>query len=241
MMDRTRDESLFDQNAIRQKGGGTYVVRLGLVGGACSSEVLRQAADMADEFSDGSVHLTTRQTMEIANIPAERVSEAYAYMDRAGLPRARTGAALRGVVACPGQPACRFATGDTQGLARQIEERFADRTGLHTKLKVAVTGCPNSCAKPQVNDLGVMVAGKRGYRLSVGGRVGRSPRWATEVEPLAPSPEAVLAFVDLAIRWLSGCGRPKERFAAVLDRLGLDVFTREVTEPWMRACAAHPA
>lgn len=52
-------------------------------------------------------------------------------------------------------PECSHANIGTYELAKKIDERFFN-VDLPTKLKVSVTGCPNSCAKPQVNDVGIM-------------------------------------------------------------------------------------
>lgn len=208
------------RGALIQKSKEHFIVRLRVTGGHATAAFLRAAANLAERFGDGGVHLSTRQAVEIHNIPAAAVREALACADESGLEGAGSGNTVRTIVACPGHPVCRFSLGDTQELARQIHAKYQDYQGLPTKLKIAVTGCPNSCAKPQTNDIGIMAMGKAGYKIFVGGCVGRRPRWAIPLEPPAPDAAAVLRCIGATLDWLVRHGEPKERLAAVLERLG---------------------
>ena len=51
---------------------------------------------------------------------------------------------------------------------------------MPSKLKMAVSGCPNSCAEPAIKDIGVMGTA-RGYTLMVGGSAAATPRLAEVV------------------------------------------------------------
>ena len=72
-------------------------------------------------------------------------------------PPGSCGPRVRNVSSYVGLPRCPQALVDSKELARKIDERFFNVV-LPTKLKIAVSACPNSCAKSQVNDLGVMAA-----------------------------------------------------------------------------------
>ena len=57
------------KNAFRvSKNRGETASRVRVPGGKCSAQVLQQVADIAQEYGNGSVHLTTRQGFEIEGI-----------------------------------------------------------------------------------------------------------------------------------------------------------------------------
>jgi dissimilatory sulfite reductase (desulfoviridin) alpha/beta subunit len=74
---------------------------------------------------------------------------------RAELGFAACGSRVRTITACRGG-SCRYGLIDPQALARRLHERVASRADLPHKFKIGLTGCPNSCIKPQENDLGIM-------------------------------------------------------------------------------------
>ena len=117
---------LRSKGVLVEKRKGYFVIRLKVVGGSCSPKFLRNVAELAEHFGDGSVHLTVRQSMEIQHVSEENVHDALVYIDKLGLSLASSGAYLRTIVACPGHPVCRFSKGDTQTLAQMIDSEFSD-------------------------------------------------------------------------------------------------------------------
>ena len=59
----------------------------------------------------------------------------------------------RNVSACVGNRVCPYACYDTTALAQRIEQAIFPND-LH--FKVALTGCPNDCAKVRMHDFGIM-------------------------------------------------------------------------------------
>ena len=101
---------------------------------------------------------TTRLTVEIPGIAYEDIEKVKAYVAKEQLETGGTGAKVRPVVACKGTT-CVFGLIDTQGLAKEIHDRFYKGYGsvaLPHKFKIAVGGCPNNCVKPDLNDVGIM-------------------------------------------------------------------------------------
>ena len=139
---------------VRLKDASKVAVRIRIIGGAVTAQTLHTLTDLARRYSDGQVHLTTRQGLELAPVDAARAEDLCAELDAAGIPRSALGPCFRGVVACPGS-ACRNGIIDAQGLAQRIDDAFADFAGLHAKVKAQIAGCPNGCPKPTENDLGV--------------------------------------------------------------------------------------
>jgi len=62
-------------------------------------------------------------------------------------------------VACPGSSVCRFGFTDVEKLAFEFDKHFFGKD-VPKKFKIALTGCPNSCAKPQENDIGFVAIGE---------------------------------------------------------------------------------
>jgi dissimilatory sulfite reductase (desulfoviridin) alpha/beta subunit len=239
-MDAEQITALRVRGALIEKGNEHFVIRLGLLGGSCTPEFLRGVAELAERFGNGSIHLTTRQSIEIQSVPEELIHDALVHMESLKLPSANSGERVRTIVACPGHPVCRFSTGDTQHLAASIHSHFHNYEGLHTKVKISITGCPNSCAKPQENDIGIMTMGPGGYRLFIAGRIGRKPSLAIPLDSYAANEDAVIRFIARTLDWLAEQGKPKERFASVIERVGQELFHKDVTQPWTQDFGATP-
>jgi len=205
---------------MQEKNRSTYTLRLRVVGGCFESRQLEALGRLAAKYGKGYVHLTTRQGIELPHVPYENLEPLLSELEAAGIQMGFTGKRVRGITACPGS-FCKFGQIDTQALARSLDARVGGRGNLPHKFKIAVTGCPNGCAKPIENDLGIMGLA-RGYRLFVGGRMGRKPRWADSLPVQVAEEDSLLNLVERIIDWYAAHGRDKERFGETLDRLGLD-------------------
>ena len=126
-------------------------------GAVFTAEQLVRVAECAEKFGSGKVAFTSRMCAEIIGIPFDKIDEACAYLADADLYFGGTGAKVRPVTACKGTT-CVYGNIDTHGLARELHEKLyvgmAD-VKLPHKFKIGVGGCPNSCAKPSLNDFGV--------------------------------------------------------------------------------------
>ena len=140
---------------LKQREGDLFSVRVGLVGGALTADQLRALADLAERHGQGHVHLTTRQGVEIPDVEFPAIADVSTGLARAELGFAACGARVRTITACRGG-SCLHGLIDPQDLARKISARVAGRADLPHKFKIGLTGCPNSCIKPQENDLGIM-------------------------------------------------------------------------------------
>lgn len=151
---------------IQQVPGDCFAVRLRAVGGNLTSEQLRAVADAARQYGSGEVHLTSRQGLEIPNVPSGQLAVAQEALEAAGLKMGAGGNRVRIVIACPGQRSCRFGSIDTRAISEELDRRYF-RMEVPYKIKMGVTGCPNNCGKARESDIGVM-----GYR---------TPRWLPEL------------------------------------------------------------
>jgi len=158
-MSMTKDQiaSVKGRGFLLNRGTECFSGRVVTVGGLFTPDELRAIAECAEKFGSGKVIFTSRLAAEIVGIPFEKIPEAERFMDEHGLSFGGTGAKVRPVTACKGTT-CVYGNIDTQALAKVIYDRFyigMRDVKLPHKFKIGVGGCPNSCMKPSLNDVGI--------------------------------------------------------------------------------------
>jgi sulfite reductase beta subunit-like hemoprotein len=179
----------------------------------------------------GRLVLTREQNVLVPSIPVDEVSRVVGALADLGLgPDGARGAA--DVRACPGLSFCSLAITGSQPVAIAIERAINGRPDLPRDLSIAVSGCPNSCTKQQIADLGlsgtkVKVDGAvgLGYQLWLGadlagGALGEPVLRLLEEE----APAAVLAATEV---WVT-LRRPGEAAGVTYRRIGLDVVAAAI-------------
>lgn len=155
-MEKSMDPKKLKQiGYVPQRQPDLYSVRLRVPCGNLQGGQVSRIGELAHEYGTGDVHLTTRQGIQIPNVHVSDLEAITEELERVSVPPGSCGPRVRNVVACPGARECKSGLIDAYGLGEKIDERFFGRE-FPTKVKFAVTGCPNSCAKPQENDLGVI-------------------------------------------------------------------------------------
>lgn len=151
------------KNAFRvTKRRGITSSRVRVPGGHIHSKHLGKIAEIAETYGDGTVHITSRQGFEILGIPFDNIPKVNAALQEliegleinqeeagCGYPASGT----RNITSCIGNKACPYACYETTGFAKRIEKAIFPND-LH--FKVALTGCPNDCAKVRMHDFGIM-------------------------------------------------------------------------------------
>lgn len=138
---------------LKQKQSGNFIMRLRTVGGNLTAEQLAGVTELAKKYGRGYVHLTTRQGVEIPWVALENFDGIRNDMKKLNLLPGTCGPRIRTVVSCPGTDVCGFALMDSQRAAATLDRTFFGRE-VPIKTKIGVSGCPNSCSKPQENDIG---------------------------------------------------------------------------------------
>lgn len=142
---------------LLNRGTDSFSGRVVTAGGVYTAEDLLHIAECARKYGNGKVCFTSRQSAEIVGIPLEATIEASDFLRKHGLYFGGTGAHVRPITACKGT-VCVFGNADTQALAAELHDRFyigMAAVPLPHKLKIGVGGCPNSCMKPSLNDIGI--------------------------------------------------------------------------------------
>ncbi len=213
------DRALKARGMMKQRNGDLFSVRLGVTGGHVTAAHLKTIGELAERYGCGAVHLTTRQGIEIPNVPYANLEPLARDLASAGLTLGLTGPRVRGITACPGH-ICQHGLGNTQELAQRLASAVGDRTGLPHKFKIGITGCPNGCAKPIENDFGVMCVAK-GYRVFVGGQMGKKARLGDRLSFTVPNVEALIRIIHASLDWFCEHAAGRERFGSTIDRVGL--------------------
>lgn len=142
---------------LLNRGTECFSGRIVTVAGLFTPNELHAIAECAESFGNGKVIFTARLAAEISGIPFEKIPEAESFMAERGLYFGGTGAKVRPVTACKGTT-CVYGNIDTQALAKIIYDKFyigMSNVKLPHKFKIGVGGCPNSCMKPSLNDVGI--------------------------------------------------------------------------------------
>ncbi|HWR10095.1 4Fe-4S binding protein [Sporomusa sp.] len=147
-------------NATRQHGKidqqqpGFSAIRIRTIAGNLTSDQFHKLAELSVKYGRGQLHITTRQSVEIHWVQENQLDLVFKEIHDFGLLLAVRGARVLTVIACPGIRLCKRGIGDTIMLTTQLNDLIVGQE-LAGKTKIAVSGCPSSCAKPQINDIGL--------------------------------------------------------------------------------------
>jgi dissimilatory sulfite reductase (desulfoviridin) alpha/beta subunit len=139
---------------IKQKQPDLFSVRVRVPFGNIETETLRKLTEIADKYGRGKLHITVRQGFEIPYVHLKDIDIVSKELKEVGLTLGACGPRVRVIVACQGNQICQHALGNSIALAEKLDAEYYGQGDLPHKFKMAVTGCPNACAKPHENDLG---------------------------------------------------------------------------------------
>jgi len=157
MLTNEQITSVKGRGFLRNRGTDCFSGRIVTVAGLFTPDQLYAIAECSEKYGNGKVIFTARLAAEIVGIPFDKIPEAEAFMAERGLYFGGTGAKVRPITACKGTT-CVYGNIDTQALAKVIYDKFyigMRDVKLPHKFKIGVGGCPNSCMKPSLNDVGV--------------------------------------------------------------------------------------
>ncbi len=167
-----------------QKDGLHYVGAAPAVG-RVSGAVLAGLADLMEAAGSERLRLTPHQKLVVLDVPATRLDDLVSGLERLGL-SVTPSVFRRHTMACTGIEYCKLAIVETKATATsaiaELERRLAD-LDLDTPITLNVNGCPNSCARIQVADIGlkgqiVTVDGEQeaGFQVHLGGGLASTDR-----------------------------------------------------------------
>lgn len=204
-----------------KNGQRRYAITPRIPGGFIQPDQLQKYIDVANEFG-AVLKLTGSQRIMITNLKAEDVDKAWEML---GMEPAYTVSnRVRSVKICPGTTFCKRAKQDSVHLGMQIERKYLSLE-MPSKMKIGVSGCPNSCTESRMKDVGV-IGTVEGWNVYAGGSGGAHPRIGDLIAEVKTEKEA-LALVDRIIAYYKENAQI-ERMGEFIDRIGLEAFKAAV-------------
>ncbi len=191
------------RNVLPQKQSGFYVVHIPLPLGDIASGTLEKLAKAVADHGEGMARTTPSQKLVVRSVREDELASFHESLAEAGLAKP-TAPVLRNLISCTGASTCKLGICLSRGLAGAISEKLVqDRLDLDKlgEFSIHVSGCPNSCGRHAIANLGFFgVARRIGGRLVPhyvaqvgGGTVGDRTRLAEGKEPVPA--RSVPAFV----------------------------------------------
>ncbi len=221
------------------------MLRVAIPYGLLSSRQLRMLAHVARTYDRDYGHFTTRQNIQY-NWPAlERVPDILADLAKVEMHAIQTsGNCIRNVTSdqlagvspdelADPRPYCE--------IIRQWSTLHPEFSYLPRKFKIAVTGAQRDRTAAQVHDIGLQIvdnaAGERGFRVFVGGGLGRAPMIGEVIREFLPEAD-LLTYLEAILRVYNQNGRRdnihKARIKILLKAWGREVFAAAVEAEWKR-------
>ncbi len=210
-------KDLLEKGAVLQRDKETYAIAPHLTGGLITSDQLRTIADVADKYNAQAIKVTGAQRIAIVGLKEEDIDSVWE--DLGMKPGAAIGLCVRSVKICPGTTFCKRGMQDSVGMGTKLDGAYHGRN-LPNKLKMGISGCPNSCADSHTRDIG-LIGGPKGWTVYVGGKGGVKPRLGDKL-CINVEEEKVTKLIENIIAVYDENAEGKERLGDYIDRVGLD-------------------
>ena len=221
------------------------MLRIKIPFGGMNASRLEVLADLAEEYSDGIAHVTTRQDFQLHYI---HIDDTPSLMRRLAVEDVTTreacGNSVRNVTACPLAGVCRTQVFDVTPYADALM-RFLlghpDTMEFGRKFKPAFSGCRDeACGLVKMHDAGFVAVVRevngqkqRGFEVYIGGGLGAVPHQAKVLYDFLPV-EEMLPMAQAVARVFGRLGekrnRQKARIKFLVTKIGLEEFKRLVVE-----------
>ncbi|MBY6005650.1 nitrite/sulfite reductase [Salipiger bermudensis] len=217
-----------------------YMLRVAIPYGTLNGAQMDQLALLAEKWDKGYGHFTTRQNIQY-NWPELRdVPDMLDALAEVGMHAIQTsGNTIRNVTADHFAGAAADEVADPRPVAELLRQWSTDHPEfqfLPRKFKIAVTGAENDRAVIKAHDIGIQVVehdGEIGYRVLVGGGLGRTPMIGKELAPFVPQAD-LLPYVEAVVSVWNLLGRRDNKYKA---RIKITVHEHGIDEIRERVAA----
>jgi len=215
-----------DHVGVHPQTDGRFYVGLAPTVGRVSGSTLVRLADVAEAHGSTRVRTTPHQKVVVLDVPAEQVDALADAAAALGL-STRPSTFRRSTMACTGIEFCKLAIVETKArAATMIDELEARLPGLDVPLTINVNGCPNSCARIQVADIGLkgqLVPGPdgsqvEGFQVHLGGGVGLDAGFGRKLRGHKVSADELPDYVERVVSRFAAERAEGERFAQWVAR-----------------------
>ena len=224
-----------------QRQQGVQMIRIKLPFGKISTKQLLRIADISDDYSNGNLHLTTRQDIQIHHVSLDRTPELWAKLEQDDITlREACGNTVRNITASaesgidPNEPF------DVSPYAHSLFTYFLRKPfgqELGRKIKMAFSNNDKDTAFTYIHDFGfipkINSIGEHGFKVLIGGGLGAQPFLAQTAYEFLPV-NLLIPFIEASIRVFDRHGervsRHKARIKYLINKIGVIEFLKLVDE-----------
>lgn len=227
-----------------QRQTGVQMIRIKLPFGKVSSEQLHRIADVSDEYSNGKLHITTRQDIQIHYVSLDRTPELWAELEKNDITlREACGNAVRNITASETAGIDIKEPFDVSPYAEAVFKFFLRNPicqEMGRKFKISFSATDKDDAMSFIHDIGFIAKIKRinnkdkkGFKVLLSGGLGAQPKHADvvheflEVDKIIPFIESTLRVFD---RYGERSKRAKARLKHLIQKIGLSQFITLIKE-----------
>jgi sulfite reductase (ferredoxin) len=228
-----------DHLGVHPQADGMLYVGFAPRAGRTTGTQLQRVAELAELHGAGRVRATTQQKLVILDVRPDRVDELVDALAEHDL-QVHASAFRQGTMACTGIEFCKLAVVDTKTRAdwlyRELERRLPD---FDERLRINVNGCPNSCARVQVADIGLLGSlitvgdGEKveGFQVHLGGHLGEDHRVGRRVKGVRVPADELADYVELLLRRFEETREEGEPFHRWAERAEESWLAHDVRVP----------
>jgi sulfite reductase (ferredoxin) len=215
-----------DHVGVQKLKNGLNAVGVAPIAGRVSGTILRRVAHLAQAAGSDRIRFTPYQKLVILDVPDDAVDALRAELEALGLP-SQPSHWRRNLMACTGIEYCKLSFAETrhraQVLVPALEKRLEDiNAQLDVPVTVHVNGCPNSCARIQIADIGFkgqMVDDGdgntvEGFQVHLGGSLGLDSGFGRKLRQHKVTSTELDDYIERVVRNFTKHRNDGERFAA---------------------------
>ena len=214
-----------DHVGVQRLKNGLNALGVAPIAGRVSGTILTAVADLSAEAGSDRIRFTPYQKLVILDIPDDKLDDLIAGVEALGL-QSRPSHWRRNLMACSGIEFCKLSFAETrgkaQGLVPELERRLEDiNAQLDVPVTVNINGCPNSCARIQVADIGFkgqMVddghgGSVEGFQVHLGGSLGLDSGFGRKLRQHKVTSDELGDYIERVVRNFVKHRAEGERFA----------------------------
>ncbi|OBG97990.1 sulfite reductase [Mycobacterium sp. E3251] len=214
-----------DHIGVQRLKNGLNAVGAAPIAGRVSGTILSAVADLMDRAGSDRIRFTPYQKLVILDVADDKLDDVLAGLEALGL-QTKPSQWRRNLMACTGIEYCKLSFAETRGKAQalvpELERRLEDLNSvLDVPVTVNINGCPNSCARIQVADIGFkgqMVddghgGSVEGFQVHLGGSLGLDSGFGRKLRQHKVTSDELGDYIDRVVRNFIKNRSAGERFA----------------------------
>ncbi|MFC9788586.1 nitrite/sulfite reductase [Rhodococcus sp. NPDC127528] len=214
-----------DHIGVQKTRNGLNAIGFSPIAGRVSGTVLTKVADAVAAVGSDRVRFTPYQKLIVLDVPDDKVEWLIDELEPLGL-HGRPSQWRRNLLACSGIEFCKLSFTETrkrsQVLAPELEERLADiNAALDVPITVNINGCPNSCGRSQIADIGfkgmLVDDGEgnqiEGFQVHLGGSLGLDSGFGRKLRQHKVNSTDLGDYIERVVRQFVKHRNEGERFA----------------------------